>query len=270
MDQQISYGEAAWTSTFPCRVTPLVDEWLSGLLLRCDEMNSWPSGTTSAYLLRNSARIASMPSHHFLIPPQWLLEELSEILAVPLQLLYNTTYVPELMRIYKLSKVPHSMLLNSSFSFHFCPECARNRVLRRALMLAHIPCCPLHNVVFCQRCPCDSPQRLFCRQAQPFTCYKCGLDWAHFPQLPASLEDRLLGNKLLKWYEIFFSNGTRELFSDALRLIQNKFPGKEAGGVQLLDGKTRLVLPDARGRISLGHLVGWLVSLNLSPSDLRF
>lgn len=70
MVQLISFGEDAWASTFPRRVTPLVDEWLSGLLLRCDEMNYWLSGTTSAYLLRDSARNASMPTHHFLIPPQ--------------------------------------------------------------------------------------------------------------------------------------------------------------------------------------------------------
>jgi len=156
----ISFDEDAWTSTFPRRVTPLADEWLSGLLLRCDEMNYWPSGATNAYLLRNSTYNASQSTYHILIPPLWLLDDLSELLLVPLQLLHTTTYLPELTQIYHLSKLPCSTLLNSSFSFRFCPECARSRVFRRALMLAHLPCCPLHRLAWCQQCLCGTPQRL--------------------------------------------------------------------------------------------------------------
>lgn len=254
--------------TFPHRVTPFADEWLAGFLLRCDETNHWPSGATSAYLLRNSTYNASQSTYHTLIPPLWLLEELSELLAVPLHLLHATTYLPELTHMYNLSKLPHSMLLNSSSVFHFCPACARKRLLRCALMLAHMPCCSLHGVVLCQQCPCGTPQRLFCRQVQPFTCSSCGLDWAHFPQVSVSPEEIVLSNELLKWYELFFARGTPMLFSSALKLIGSTFLEKGAGGVQLLDGKTRFVLPDGRGQISLGHLVDWLVSLNLSPEDL--
>jgi hypothetical protein len=268
MMQLISFGEDAWTLTFPRRVTPLADEWLSGLLLRCDEMNDWPSGATNAYLLRNSTYNASQSTRHVLIPPLWLLEDLSELLAVPLQLLRTTTYLPELTQIYHLSKLPYSTLLNSSFSFRFCPECTRSRVFRRALMLAHLPCCPLHRLAWCQQCSCGTPQRLFCLQAQPFTCHRCSLDWADFPQFTVSPEELLLSNELLKWYEVFFSRGTPALFSSAMRLIRHRFTQKGAGGVRLLDGKTRFVFPDDRGQISLGYLVDWLVSLELSPSDL--
>jgi hypothetical protein len=56
MMQDIHVDAPVWQNTFPRRATPLPDEWLSGLFLRCDEMNHWPGGTTSAYLLRNSAR----------------------------------------------------------------------------------------------------------------------------------------------------------------------------------------------------------------------
>jgi TniQ len=267
--QLISCGEDAWTSTFPYRVTPLADESLSGLLLRCDEINHWLSGTTSAYLLRNSTYNTSQSIYHVLVPPSWLLKELSERLAISLQRLHATTYLPELTQMYNLSKLPHPTLLNSSYFFHFCPECARNRVLRRTLMLAHLTFCPLHNVLFCQQCPCGSPQRLFCRQARPFTCNQCGLDWANFPLCSVSLEEVTRGHKLLKWYETFFSKGTPELFSETLKLIHSKLSGKKAGGVQLLDGKTRWMPPDTRGRISLGHLVDWLVSLDLSPGDFQ-
>jgi TniQ len=268
MLQPILLREDAWSSTFPCRVTPLVDEWLSGLLLRCDEMNHWPSGTTSAYLLRNSTYNASQSTYHTLVPPLWLLEELSDLLAVPLHLLHATTYLPELTHMYHLSKLPPSMLLNSSYFFHFCPECARNRLLRRVLMLAHITCCSLHGVALCHQCPCGTPQRLFCRQTHPFTCYSCGLDWARFPQCSVSPKEMSLSNELLKWYEVFFARGTPMLFSSALKLVRRRFPETGAGGVRLLDGKTRFALPDGRSQISLGHLVNWLVSLDLSPSDL--
>lgn len=206
----------------------------------------------------------SAPTHHFLISPQWLFEELAGILAIPLQILFAATYLPGLIHIYNLSKFPHSMLLNSSFSFQFCPACARNRML----MLAHITFCPLHHVMLCLQCPCGAPQRLFCRRAQPFAFNKCGLDWAHFPQFGVSLEEIEQGDKLLKWYETFFSRGTPRLFSEALKLIHRNFPGEGVRSVKLLDGKTRPALPDARSRISLGDMMDWLVSLNLSPADL--
>ena len=197
-----------------------------------------------------------------------MLEELSELLAVSLQRLHATTYLPELTQMYNLSKLPHPMLLNSSYFFHFCPECARHRLLRRVFMLAHIPCCPLHGLALFQQCPCGTLQRFFSRRTQPFTCRHCGLDWAHFPQLSVSPEEITLSNELLKWYEVFFTRGTPMLFSSALKLIRGRFPKKGTGGVRLLDGKTRFVLPDGRGQISLGHLVDWLVSLDLSTEDL--
>jgi len=264
----VQFPDPAWFMTFPLRVAPFPDEWLSGLLLRCDEKNYWLSGTTSAYLLRNSTYNASQSTYHVLVPPPWLLEELSELLAVSLQRLDATTYLPELTQIYHLSKLPHPTLLNSSYFFHFCPECARNRLLRRVLMLAHLTCCPLHGLALCQQCPCGTPQRFFCRQAQPFTCHHCGLDWAHFPRCSVSPEEIALSNKLLNWYEVFFARGTPMVFASALKLIRRRFPEKGAGGVRLLDGKTRFALPGGRSPISLGHLVDWLVSLNLSLSDL--
>lgn len=68
-EERIFLNEPSWNWTFPRRVTPLADEWLSGLLLRCDEMNHWPSGATSAYLLRNSTYNISQSTYHTLIPP---------------------------------------------------------------------------------------------------------------------------------------------------------------------------------------------------------
>lgn len=35
----IAFSDPGWQATFPHRVTPLYEEWLAGLLLRCDEIN---------------------------------------------------------------------------------------------------------------------------------------------------------------------------------------------------------------------------------------
>jgi hypothetical protein len=42
--QPVLLDDPAWQTTFPHRVTPLHEEWLAGLLLRCDEVNHWASG----------------------------------------------------------------------------------------------------------------------------------------------------------------------------------------------------------------------------------
>ncbi len=39
-------SDTIWWYTFPCRVTPMPDEWLVELLLRCDNSNHWECGTT--------------------------------------------------------------------------------------------------------------------------------------------------------------------------------------------------------------------------------
>ena len=52
--QTLSLGDPHWFTTFPRRVAPLPDEWLAGLLLRCDETNHWESGETFRYLLRST------------------------------------------------------------------------------------------------------------------------------------------------------------------------------------------------------------------------
>ncbi len=52
--QRLSPGNPEWFSTLPQRVSPLADEWLPGLLLRCDEANEWSSGTTFRYLRANT------------------------------------------------------------------------------------------------------------------------------------------------------------------------------------------------------------------------
>jgi hypothetical protein len=52
--QTIYISDPEWQETFPHRVAPLPDEWLPGLLLRCDEVNDWDSGKTLMHLRRST------------------------------------------------------------------------------------------------------------------------------------------------------------------------------------------------------------------------
>ena len=47
----IHISDPAWQTTFPFLVAPMQDEWLTGLLLRCDEAKHWGRGTTLAHLV---------------------------------------------------------------------------------------------------------------------------------------------------------------------------------------------------------------------------
>lgn len=51
--QTVQIADPTRETTFPHRVLPRPEEWLAGVVLRCDEANGWDSGTTITYLLRS-------------------------------------------------------------------------------------------------------------------------------------------------------------------------------------------------------------------------
>jgi hypothetical protein len=145
------------------------------LLLRCDEMNGWRCGTTFIHLFHPAS------SNTLVVVPEPILANLAQLLVIPKEILFQTTYQSELTHLYGTSKFPAGLLSRPS-RCHFCPVCvAENRMLKRTLMLAHLTACPQHQVTFVSTCPCGNTQRLFSIQTQPFTCDRCGLDWKQFP-----------------------------------------------------------------------------------------
>ena len=99
-----------------------------------------------------------------------------------LSALVATTYLAELARLYDVAQ-PHAKLLSSAVVFHVCPACiAEERLLSRLLTLPHITHCPQHQLSLVNICRCGAPLRLFHRQARPFTCPKCALDWNELPR----------------------------------------------------------------------------------------
>ncbi len=185
--QSIHIYESAWLTPFPHLVAPLHDEWFPGLLLRCDEVNRWSSGTTKAHLLHS---ISSYPTH-----------------------------------------------LNRSFPFHLCPDCiAEERLLKRIFALPHITCCPFHQMQLVKACQCGTLLQIFHRQALPFTCPKCGLDWTNLLHLSADPERIALEQKFLSLYEFFFTKGTPTILAKAQQLVRESAKRKKTPWVRRPDG----------------------------------
>lgn len=267
--RRIHISDPAWQTTFPFLVEPGEDEWLMGLLLRCDEANHWGSGTTLAHILRMNERTAKN-NLSLIVPSGVRLDDLAQVLAVPVQALLATTYQAELTRIYDVSN-PSPLLLNTSFSFHLCPACVQeHRMLSRRLALQHITLCPQHQIVLVDTCPCGAPLRPFSPLGLPFTCYKCGLPWAQLPRRQAVPERREQEQKLLSYYDFFFAKGTPELLASTLRLIYDSVVEKGEIRVPLRDEEVQLPSDSSTPQrtSSLGYVVHALLQLDLSPRDI--
>ena len=266
--QSIYLHEPAWSTTFPQRVAPQHDEWLPGLLLRCDKANHWGSGTTIAHLLRSISGYPLRGKPNWIVVPSSVLELLAQLLALPISGLLTTTYQLELASLYDTSN-PHATYLCRSFPFHLCPDCIKEGgLLKRTLILPHITYCPSHQVALVGTCRCGTPLQLFLRQALPFTCQKCCLDWAKLSRFSINEKQVALEQRLLSHYEFFFANGTPTILAKAQQLVRERVKKKKVDHVKCFDGNMKYVECYDSKRVSLGYLVEVLVSLDLSPHDI--
>ena len=223
--QQLGIDDPRWLTTVPQLVSPRQDEWLPGLLLRCDAVNGWASRTTMAHLTRlGKQRLRE--SWHSDIPNLivWgasagYLLQVAQLLALAPQQVRDTTYTDELARLFHPPKL-HSTMLTLVFSFQLCPICiATSRLLRRVLVLPYLAVCLEHQVVLRQTCQCGAILRIFTKHTAPFSCYQCGLDWGALPRQGATVEQLVLAEQLLAWYSFFLSVGTPVTVQRALDLI---------------------------------------------------
>lgn len=267
--RRIHISDPAWQTTFPFLVEPGENEWLTGLLLRCDEANHWGSGTTLTHILRMNEKTAKSQMS-LIVPSGVRLDDLAQVLAVPMHTLLATTYQEELARIYDV-KSPSPLLLTTSFSFQLCPVCVEEqRMLLRSFALQHITFCPQHLVALVDTCQCGASLRPFSWQALPFTCSKCGLSWAKLPRREVVPERLELEQKLLSYYDFFFAKGTPELLASALRLIYDSVV--EKGEIRVPLRHEQVQFPTDRSTpqrtSSLGYVVHALLQLDLSPPDI--
>lgn len=266
---QIAFSDPTWKTTFPFLIEPLTDEWLVGLLLRCDEVNHWESGTTLTYICRKNEKTVNS-SWTFIAPPGFPYDELAASLALSREILVATTYQAELARIYGVAD-PHSLFLQTSFSFRLCPACvSEQRLLTRTLVLPHVTLCPWHQVELATTCLCGTALRPFHKQAPPFRCFKCGLDWAELPKIQADQARLQIEAQLLSYYQFFWTYGTPDVLESALQLVYDSVVEKGEIRAPLSD---RISWPESSGRSyrrtsSLGYIVHLLWQLNLAPGDI--
>ncbi|HEY7348325.1 MAG TPA: hypothetical protein VH599_08410 [Ktedonobacterales bacterium] len=267
--QAVSLGDSAWTATFPHRVTPLYDEWFAGLLLRCDEVNHWPSGTTLTMLRQASSPTKLIQLPNLSVPTQYQIECMAVWLALPVQTVRDTTYLQELTKLYGvLHPVPKDLW--PSLTFRICPECLRkNRLLKRTLALPHVWCCPWHEVTLLTRCQCGSPLRLFNQQALPFTCHVCRRDWADLPTVSPTPERIAITRQLLSCYEKFLIWGNPAMVEQAFYAIVQTWANEIKPGWRLppewflWENRPRPSPASSNGVPSLSRLVFNLIKYHL-------
>jgi len=262
--QPIYISDPAWQVTLPHRTVPLTDEWLPGLLLRCDEANDWVSGALVRYLLR--AMHSTLSDLNLITPSLTFLEHFAQTLSIPISTVVETTYQPELAR---LSGVTYP-IVRLDFLLKFCPKCiAQQRLLRRTLALPNIYCCTLHHLKLQSWCPCSQKLHFFSPKARPFTCPTCGLDWRLLPQDEATEQDITHDHRLLSYYMYFFSEATPHLLFSVQDLIGEMIRKRSWATTRnpylLKFSGDRF----RKRRVSLGLLVSALLDLYISVDDIR-
>jgi len=214
--ESIRFNDPAWRTTFPHRVTPLQDEWLPGLFLRCDEANRWDCGMTYAYADARSSCFIVAPSPSYLEP-------LAELLAIPQGVLLKTLYHLELARLYETLK-PSAKYLPFPWYFRFCPQCiAEAHLLPRTLLFPQVTCCPSHGLKLLDTCPCGTSVNLFPHDCEPFICSTCRLHWALFPRLEVTQKKIDQAQHYFNYYRFFLFQGTRKLITSALILLYERW-----------------------------------------------
>ena len=185
-EEESAFGshDARWGTTFPHLVRLFPDEWLPGVLLRCDAVNDWPSETTLRFVYQLARKGAAFSQLNFCAPTSFPYDELAAGLAMHVESIYNTTYIQEMQRLFFPAK-PHPAQLGPFHRHHYrvCPLCIQQSKLCRFLALPGLTLCPQHHVVLHEQCVCLTPIRYFTSQSLLFCCHHCSHPWAGLPTI---------------------------------------------------------------------------------------
>jgi TniQ len=278
--QPIFLDDPAWLSTFPHLVAPLPDEWLYGLLLRCDELNAWGSEATLMYWLRSTRGRYGTAMSNFAVGTFFHMGFLARLLGLSERDLFATTYYLELAHLYNTVQ-PFFQQLMLQLQFQCCPIClTQRRLMRRAFTLPQITACPVHRVMLLKQCPCGRSLRSWTRLETPFICGSCNTNWEDFPHIAVQEGQCLFEERCLTYYEFFFSQGTPTHLECARYLILKRARERRVSTVRHnydRRGFTRMFYFDL-GRetgprnnlekLLLCHLIDLLVALDISPEDI--
>ncbi len=212
----VGAGDARWATTLPHLVAPLRDEWLPGLLLRCDAANGWPSDTT-AKMVTNGRRIYRSP-RAFVVAVGIDLQKLAALIAQPVVAIAETTYAPALQDLFLglPQKPPYGQGLAIVKAWRVCPDCVAERhFLGRFLVLPLVDHCPHHGTLLVSECPCGASIVPFVSDYGPFTCGQCGRPWGTLPRTRPDTAGRYRGEQAWQLYDYFFTRRNPALVETA-------------------------------------------------------
>lgn len=271
MSGLIGCDDPRWRSSVPHLVTPLADEWLVGLVLRCDLANGWPAGTMGRRLRRSptSLTILDKSLGAFATARTLDLGRLAELLAVPLPSLQRTTFEAGLDRLRIPGQVTPRRLAIAR-PFRVCPACiAAHRLIARAHILPLVDTCLEHETLLEPACPCGARLRPFHR-AEPFSCPECRALWRELPRRRADDATLALNARLLTLFHFFLERGDADSIANALRAASAEMARR---GLRRLPSIPREAAVPAnlweQASVSLTRVVGALAALAVPPEAVQ-
>ena len=263
---------SSWYSTFPELVLLRKNEWLPGVLLRCDDANRWPPGTVARYGFVPSSGLGTLNRPVlFLVATTFDLKLLADVMAYSLAALNQTTYRPELSRLYGTS-TPNARLFGPVSPFHCCPLCIRAaRYLSRELLVPWVQHCHYHRVQSRYRCDCGARLRPFPKHAvESFACPSCGTPWSDLAALEVSDEATYAEEHArMELYRTLLDEGSPAALHRIQHQIRKKLSDAGLSHVPLGNGALASNNHFGSERVSLAVLVAGLVSLHLDAGYLR-
>ncbi len=221
----IGIDDPRWCELFPHIVRPRVedDECLLGLVLRCDDANGWPSGTTVYYCRREIAKNGGRldMAGAYIVATCIGLKRLARGLGVDVADVEKTTFLPELRRLYP-DRRPDTALLMPTPPFRVCPRCIwEDKLLTRSLLLPYIGLCPQHDgEAFVYTCRCGAPLEPFRRLSVPFACPRCGCAWAALTGGAAGADRRAANRRVVDMYRTMLSTYDAARLANAMTHIR--------------------------------------------------
>lgn len=263
----IGVDNLQWLTTVPHVVTPLADEWLVGLLLRCELANGWSAGTLGRRLHRSptSLDLLDKTLGTFATARALDLLRLAALLAVPLGSLQQTTFETGLMRL-RASGQARPRRVAIARPFRVCPVCiADQRLIALDHILPLMETCLEHGTRLEHVCRCGARLRPF-QGAEPFTCPVCALGWWELPTHTAEDNTVALDARLLRLFHHFLDFGTADSIGYAMQAVVDEMAKR---GLKRLPPIPRAAaLPSTiwyQASVSLTRVVGALVALGLPP-----
>lgn len=204
-------ADTRWSASLPHLVSPLPDEWLPGLLLRCDEANGWPVGTTASLVVdahhTNKLRGQHRP-RSFVMARALDVPKLADITDRPVAEIVETTFGAALLALFPAAdfSVSTDRFLAVVSYWRICPACvAEQRLLGRFLALPLVEHCPLHGIAFVSECRCGVPLDPVKVGGRPFACHACGSSWDDLPRVQPDAGVSHRSHRAWDLYELFLT-----------------------------------------------------------------